>query len=479
MKVLMISFEVAPFSKVGGLADVAGSLPKALAERGVDIRVVTPKHRSVLEGNFELERILEPVYVPMPGYMSGCAVEQSFIPGTEVPVYFVEHDLYFNRQSIYGTGGGYGDQFERLAFFSRAALAAIEGLEWQPDVLHLNDYHTTLAAAYTRLWGLPHGTLFTGHNLGPGYQGAFAWDQIGKAGLDLGDKRVAASLYDGQINLARLGFVYCDLINAVSKGYAREIQTPEFGAGVDDLAQARAEDVKGIVNGIDYDVWNPGTDKSLPANFTAEDLSGKAKCKAAAQREFGLPVAPDVPLITMVTRLDAQKGLDLLEGVAASLEGVQLAILGTGDPRYEKSFGDLAARNPNIGVKLMFSGQLAKLLYAGGDMFLMPSRYEPCGLGQMIALAYANIPIVRVTGGLADTIKEKGRKPNGFRFEAYEAAEMVAAIERAVAAYHDAERWAQLRQNAFASDFSWDASAKQYISLYKQAAARAAGQARP
>jgi starch synthase len=474
MKVLMISFEVAPFSKVGGLADVAGSLPKALAQRGVDIRVITPKHRSVLEGDFALERVLEPVYVPMPGYMSGCAIEQAVIPGTEVPVYFVEHNLYFDRQSIHGTGGGYGDQFERLAFFSRAALAALDGLGWQPDVLHLNDYHTTLAAAYTRLWGLPYGTLFTGHNLGPGYQGAFPWDQIGRAGLDLGDKRVGRSLYDGQINLARLGFVYSDLINAVSKGYAKEIQTPEFGAGVDDLARDRVTDLKGIVNGIDYDVWNPQSDKSLPANFSADDLSGKAICKAAAQAEFGLPVDPDVPLITMVTRLDAQKGLDLLEGVAAELQGVQLAILGTGDPRYERFFGDLAAHHPNVGVKLMFSGALAKLLYAGGDMFLMPSRYEPCGLGQMIALAYANLPIVRVTGGLADTIKEKGRAPNGFRFEAYDGAEMMKAIGRAVEAYHDTARWAQLRQNALASDFSWDASARQYLSLYKQAAARAA-----
>jgi len=474
MKVLMISFEVAPFSKVGGLADVAGSLPKALAQRGVDIRVITPKHRSVLQGDFELTRVLEPVHVPMPTYTSGCAIEQAFIPGTEVPVYFVEHNLYFDRQSIYGTGGGYGDQFERLAFFSRASLAALEGLEWQPDVLHLNDYHTTLAAAYTRLWDLPYGTLFTGHNLGPGYQGAFPWDQISKAGLDLGDKRVERALYDGQINLARLGFIYCDLINAVSKGYAREIQTPEFGAGVDDLARARVEDLKGIVNGIDYDVWNPAGDASLPANYSAADLSGKAVCKAAAQREFGLPVAPDVPLITMVTRLDAQKGLDLLENVASGLEGVQLAILGTGDPHYEQFFSDLAARNSNVGVKLMFSAQLAKLLYAGGDMFLMPSRYEPCGLGQMIALAYGNLPIVRATGGLADTIKEKGRAPNGFRFEEYDAGQMMAALGRALEAYRDRERWNGLVQNAFASDFSWDASAKQYLSLYKQAAARAA-----
>ena len=474
MKVLMISFEVAPFSKVGGLADVAGSLPKALAEKGVDIRVITPKHRSVLQGNFELTRRLESVYVPMPNYMSGCAIEESRLPGSDVPVYFVEHHLYFDRESVYGTGGGYPDQFERLAFFCRASLAALDGLEWEPDVLHLNDYHTTLAAAYTTCRDLPYGTLFTGHNLGPGYQGTFAWDQIAKAGLDLGDKRVAAALHEGQINLARLGFIYCDLINAVSKGYAKEIQTPEFGAGVDDLARARVDDLKGIVNGIDYDVWNPN-DPSLPAPFTAGDLSGKARCKAEAQKEFGLPQNPNVPLITIVTRLDAQKGLDLLERAIGNLGDVQIAILGTGDPHYEKFFSQLAQENENVGVKLMFSGQLAKLLYAGGDMFLMPSRYEPCGLGQMIALAYGNIPIVRATGGLADTIKEKGKSANGFRFDEYDADAMTDAIGRAVATYHDKPKWAELMQNAFAADFSWGASAKQYMALYRQAKTRIAG----
>lgn len=471
MKVLMISAEVAPFAKVGGLADVAGSLPKALAARGVDIRVIMPKYRTVVQAGYSLHRALESVYVPMPSYMSGCALDEARLPGTDIPIYFVEHDLYFDRDSVYGTGGGFPDNFERLAFFCRASLAALEGLQWQPDVLHLNDYHTTLAAAYTTAWDLPYGTLFTAHNLGPGYQGAFAWDQMAKAGLDLGDKRIAMALQDGSINLARLGFLFCDLINAVSKGYAKEIRSPEFGAGIDDLAVARGDDVKGIVNGIDYDVWNP-RDTSLPAPFAPDDLKGKAICKAAAQREFGLPEDPNVPLITLVTRLDAQKGLDLLEQVIAELGEVQIAILGTGDPQYEQFFARMAANNENVGVKLMFSGALAKLLYAGGDMFLMPSRYEPCGLGQMIALAYGNLPIVRATGGLADTIKEKGKSANGFRFDNYDAQEMLTAIRRAVAAYRDKDQWRGLMQNAFAADFSWDASAKQYLSLYKQASSR-------
>lgn len=471
MKVLMISAEVAPFAKVGGLADVAGSLPKALRARGVDIRVIMPKYRTVLQAGYSLQPRLETVYVPMPSYMSGCALYESVLPDTDIPVYFVEHNIYFDRDSVYGTGGGFPDNFERLAFFCRASLAALDGLDWQPDVLHLNDWHTTLAAAYNRAWDLPYGTLFTGHNLGEYYQGTFPWDQIAKAGLDLGDKRVGQCVRNGQINLARIGFTFADLINTVSKGYAKEIQQPEFGGGIDDLAIARGDDVKGIVNGIDYDIWNP-RDPSLPAPFGPDDLAGKAKCKSMAQKEFGLPQTPDVPLITLVTRLDAQKGLDLLEQVIGELGDVQFGILGTGDPRYEQFFSDMAATHDNVGVKLMFSGSLAKLLYAGGDMFLMPSRYEPCGLGQMIALAYGSIPVVRATGGLGDTIKEKGKSPNGFRFDAYDAQEMLAAIRRAVAAYHDKKLWGELMQNAFASDFSWDASAKQYITLYKQAASR-------
>lgn len=475
MKVLMLSFEVAPFSKVGGLADVAGSLPKALATRGVDIRIITPKHRVVMQGNWELKRSVETVYVPMPTYMSGCALDEARLPDSEVPVYFVEHHQYFNRESIYGSGAGYADQLERLAFFCRAALASVEGLQWQPDVLHLNDYHTALAAAYTKLWDLPYGTLFTAHNLGASYQGLFPWDQIGRVGLDLGDKRVAAALHDGQLNLARVGFLYSDLINTVSKTYAKEIQTPEFGRGIDDLARARKEDLKGIVNGIDYSVWNPAADPTLPANFSAEDISGKRLCKAAVQREFGLPEAPQAPLIIMVTRLDAQKGLDLVASIAPEMTNVQWALLGTGDPYYEKTFAQLASQYPHIKVRLTFSAPLAKLMYAGGDMFLMPSRFEPCGLGQLIALAYGTIPIVRRTGGLADTIKEKGRAPNGFVFHEYTPEALKEAISRAVAAYQEPERWHKLIKNAFACDFSWEASAKQYLALYRQAVRRVRG----
>ena len=473
MRVLLASAEVAPFAKVGGLADVAGTLPKALAQRGVDIRVIMPKYRAVIQAGQPLQRRLETVYVPLPTYTSGCALDESTLPGTEIPVYFVEHNQYFDRDSVYGPGGGYPDNFERLVFFCRAVLACFEGLDWEPDVIHLNDWHTSLIAAYVKGRALPCGTLFTAHNLGAGYQGAFPWTYVSQAGLDLGDRRVAEAIRDGNLNLARLGFIFSDLINTVSKGYAKAIRSAEYGAGIEDLAQARSADLKGILNGIDYDFWSSRSDNSLPANFSADNLAGKAVCKKAAQREFGLPVKTEVPLLAMITRLDAQKGLDLLEQVVEELGEVQLAVLGTGDPRYERFFTQSTAHHGNLAAILKFSTPLAKLLYAGSDMFLMPSRYEPCGLGQMIALAYGTIPIVRATGGLADTVKEKGKAPNGFRFEQYDSGEMLAAIHRACEAYQDKERWAQLIQNAFASDFSWQASAKQYVSLYKEAAKRA------
>lgn len=474
MKVLLASAEVAPFAKVGGLADVAGSLPKALQERGVDVRVIMPKYRSVTGAGQPLKRRLESVIVPMPSYTSGCALDESTLPGTDIPIYFVEHNQFFDRDSVYGPGGGFPDNFERLVFFCRAVLESFEGLEWQPDVIHINDWHTTLLAAYTRLRDLPYGTVFTAHNLGPNYQGSHPWYFLTQAGLDLGDRRVRECMWNEQLNLARMGFVFCDMINAVSKGYAEEIKRPEYGEGICDLALARGEDVTGIVNGIDYSLWNPATDKSLPANFSADNLAGKRTCKLAVQKEFGLPEDLDAPLITMVTRLDGQKGFDLLEQVLAEVAGeAQLAVLGTGDPRYENLLASAQGQYPTVRARLTFSNQLAKMLYAGGDMFLMPSLYEPCGLGQMIALAYGNLPIVRATGGLADTIREKGKSANGFRFDNYEAGEMLACIRRALAAFGDPERWAGLIQNAFASDFSWDASAKQYVTLFKKAAAKA------
>jgi starch synthase len=474
MNVLLASMEVSPFAKVGGLADVAGSLPKALHDLGVDVRVVMPKHLSVQRFAGELKRVPHDVVVNMPAQVSGCGVDEARLPNSDVPVYFIEHHDYFTREGVYGPpGGAYADNLERLSFFCRAAMAFPKVIGWEPEVFHLNDWHTSLIAAYARAWGLSQGTLFTGHNLGGGYQGAFPEAQIGVTGLDLAHPLADKYIANGLVNLARLGLVFADLVNVVSEGYAREIESPEQGAGIDDLVVERRADVKGILNGIDYGEWNPTTDKSLPATFGPQDLAGKAVCKAKAQAYFGLPVDPDVPLMTMITRLDAQKGFDLVAQALPEFEGFQFAVLGTGDPRYEKML-QAAAGRPNIAAHIGFDPKLARLIYAGSDMFLMPSRYEPCGLGQMIALAYGTIPIVRATGGLADTITEEGKKPNGFAFEEYTATAMVAAIKRALATYADPVVWSKLMADAFASDFSWNVSAKRYAKLYEAAAKRGA-----
>lgn len=478
MRILFVSAEVTPFAKVGGLADVAGSLPKALRGLGVDIRVVMPKYMAVVKAAAELRRVVPACAVAMPGWTSGCAVDEAVLPGSDVPVYFIEHNHYFWREEIYGPpGGAYPDNLERLSFLCRAALAVLEPLGWSPDVFHLNDWHTAPIAILVRQRSLPQATVFTAHNLGGGYQGTFPAEQAWVLGIDAGKPWVAKFLAAGTVNLARAGLTCADMISTVSPTYARELRDPAIGAGVDDLIRERGDDVWGILNGIDYDFWNPATDGFLDpadgyANFTAADLSGKAACKAALQAEMGLPSKPDVPLIGMVTRLDAQKGLDLVRSVLPDLSGAQFVVLGTGSLEYETFFAQEAKVRPDVAVALKFDERLAHRIYAGADMFLMPSRFEPCGLGQMIALRYGTIPIVRATGGLADTVHEDGPQPNGFVFTDYSPQALRAAIERAMAAFRRKEQWARLVANAMACDFSWGASARRYLQLYERALAR-------
>jgi len=468
VKVLLVSAEVAPFAKVGGLADVAGSLPKALANRGLDIRVLMPKYRQVIESGQDLWRAVPGCPVAMAGWESGCALDESRLPGSDVPIYFVEHHDYFEREGIYGPpGSAYPDNLERLTFLCRAALAVLEPLNWQPDVIHLNDWHTSLLAVYTL--GQEPATLFTMHNVGGGYQGAFGSEQVPVTGLDSLDPTTVEFIAPEGINLARAGLACADVINTVSPTYAKEIASEEFAPGLSDLVNARADDVYGILNGIDYAVWNPATDPALAANFTRDDLSGKATCKAALQKEAGLKVDPDIPLVGTVTRLAAQKGLDLLEEALPGLTGVQLVILGTGERHYEEMLRQADADRDDLSAFLRFDAQLARRIYAGSDMFLMPSRYEPCGLGQMIAMAYGTVPIVRTTGGLADTVTEKGAQANGFVFTEYSAGELVAVIRRALAAYAKQAQWRKRVQRAMSCDFSWDASAARYHELYQRA----------
>jgi starch synthase len=475
MKILFASAEVAPFAKVGGLADVAGSLPLALAARGHDIRVIMPKYRSVAAGPWERTRVLDAVPVAMSGYMAGCAVDESRLPGSEVPIYFVEHNDYFDRVGVYGPpGAAFPDNLERLTFFCRSVLAVRDALGWQPDLIHLNDWHTSLIAVY--LEGGAPATVFTIHNLGPAYQGTFAAEELAVTGLKPEYPCAKNLLVGGDLNLAAAGLSCADMINTVSPTYAKEIVSAEFSASLAPLVKQRGTDVWGILNGIDYDAWNPATDPKLPAHYDAKSLAGKAECKAALQQAMGLEVRPDLPLVGLVTRLDAQKGLDLLAEALPQLSGMQLAILGTGAPDLEKTFADAAQVRPDLAVSLKFDDGLARRIYAGSDLFLMPSLYEPCGLGQMIAMRYGTVPVVRATGGLADSVSERagrGQKQNGFVFEEYTAKAMLAALDRAVSTFVKKPKvWAELVQNALATDFSWDHSAGEYEKLYEAAVRR-------
>ncbi len=475
VKVLLASAEVVPFAKVGGLADVAGSLPKALAQLDIDIRVIMPKYQTAAQAGADMRRVIPGCPVPMADGMSGCALDESRLPGTEVPIYFVEHHDYFSRPYVYGPpGGAYPDNLERLTFFCRAIQAVLEPLNWQPDVIHLNDWHTSLVAVYLKQPGAsgPR-TVLTAHNLGSAYQGTFPAKLLAVTSLEPGDPGVTDMLHDGQLNLARAGLSCADMVNTVSEKYAQEIETPEFGPNICDLVEARREDVWGILNGIDYEVWNPATDEAIVARFSADDVSGKAQCKQALQEQMGLPVASDIPLIGMVTRLDAQKGLDILAEALPQIQDAQLVVLGTGDQLYENMLRQAAAAQKNVAAVIDFNGKLARQIYAGADMFLMPSRYEPCGLGQMIALAYGTVPIVRATGGLDDSIQERGVRghpQNGYKFEDYSARKLLEAINRAVDTFTKRRRqWRKIVSNALAYDFSWDRSARKYQQLYEAA----------
>ena len=455
MRVLLASAEIDPFAKVGGLADVAGSLPRALADLGIDIRLIMPKYRVAARKADDMQRVLDAVPVLKPTAETGCPVDMAYLPGSRVPVYLIEHNDYFDREGIYGPPGGtYPDNPARLSFFCRAALAVIEALDFQPDVIHLNDWHTSLIAAYCKLRELPYATVLTAHNLGGAYQGTFPTDTLATLGLDL----------------TRAGIVFADMINTVSETYAQEVRDPNTAGEMAQLIVQRGDDVWGIINGIDYNLWSPRNDPHIPAAYDADNLAPKATCKADLQSEFGVPQDPDIPLVGMVTRIDAQKGLDLVAETLDRSDDFQLVLLGTGDTQLEALHSEAARIYENVGVRLEFSNTLARKVYAGADFFLMPSRYEPCGLGQMIALAYGTVPIVRRTGGLADTIRETGADANGFVFDECSGSALEAAMDRALQAYADKKRWQKLITNAFASDYSWAASAKRYQALYEAAA---------
>lgn len=478
MRVVMASAEAAPLAKTGGLADVVGALPAALRRLGADVSIVLPAFRGTIERAAAISTG-RTVGAPISDRWVEAEIYEGKLPDGTV-VNLVRHDAYFDRDALYGTAAGdYADNAERFAFFSRAVLALLQQVG-APDVLHCHDWQSALAAALLRADAGRYADLartrsvLTIHNLG--YQGFF-W------ALDWHLLNIEFAYFNarqfeswGHINYLKAGIALADAITTVSRTYAEEICTPELGHGLDDLLRSRRASLHGILNGVDYSEWSPDTDRHIAPHFSRDDVRGKAACKAALQAELGLAAEPRMPLLVVISRFAGQKGIDLLVELGPALleRPIQVACLGTGDAWLQDALADLAGRGPGrIAVRFAFDEGLAHRMQAGADMLLMPSRYEPCGLNQIYALRYGNVPIVRATGGLVDTVADYDSATGagtGFRFGPPSAAALLGAIDRARGWYSRPEAWARLMQNGMSADFSWDRSAEEYLDLYRQIA---------
>lgn len=482
--------EAVPFAKTGGLADVAGALPAALAEAGCDVRIVLPGYRAIDRGKFTF-RTIGTASVPLGGARVDVGFLEGRLPGAgrPVPVYLVAHEPSFGRAGLYGENGrDYEDNLERFTVFGRGALALPGHLGWAPDVVHGQDWQTGLLPVWLREEPRPPAlertaTLFTIHNLA--YQGLFPPERLPATGLGRHVFTPQGLEFYGKVNLLKGGLVYADRLSTVSEQYAREIQTPEYGCGLDGVLRERAADLTGILNGVDYSAWDPPTDAHLAARYTPEDLSGKAVCRRDLRRDRRLDDAPDAPVVGMISRLADQKGVDLVAAVLDRLvaAGAQFVLLGTGEPKYHELFRAFHERyRGRVAVTLGFDDALAHRIEGGADMFLMPSRYEPSGLNQLYSLRYGAVPVVRRTGGLADTIVDATPEAlargtaNGFVFDAYEPAALWEALERALRTFRNRPIWRQLQQTGMQQDFSWRRAAGRYIEAYRGAiAARRVG----
>ncbi|HQE92740.1 MAG TPA: glycogen/starch synthase [Anaerolineae bacterium] len=474
VKVLFLAAEATPFTKVGGLADVAGALPKALHSLGIDVRVMIPRYGTMQAAGYEFRRAGS-LAVPIgPGEEYALLLETN-VDG--VPVYLIWNEQYFsNRERVYG----FNDDPQRFTFFSKSVIAALPKLDWQPDVIHANDWHTAAVPAWLAVYGrakAPYrdiATLFTIHNLA--YQGICGRLILTFAQMD---KLPHLSVeVPGQVNWMAQGIAHADLINTVSPTYAREIVTGEAGMGLTALLKERQERLFGILSGIDVDLWNPATDAALPQTYDASTLKMRAVNKNTFQHETRLPTDQDIPLLGMVTRLDDTKGLDLVIPAIERLlqeRDIQFVLLGTGDEVLEADFRDLQARFPdNVRAFIKFDDRLARRIYGSADIFLVPSRAEPNSIGLMTAMHYGAIPIIYTTGGLADVVVDADRQPErgtGFAFADYTASALVDGIHRALNVYADKARWTALQCRAMERDFSWDASARAYVDLYQRALA--------
>ncbi|MCB0047516.1 MAG: glycogen synthase GlgA [Caldilineaceae bacterium] len=477
----MITSECVPYAKTGGLADVVGSLPQALQALGHEVIVVMPKYSSIDAEKFDLQRRFDSMGVWMGNFLEWCAVDEANNEG--VATYFIEADKYFRRDGLYHDANynDFGDNPARFGFLTRAGLQLMRDLDFAPDIVHVHDWQTALAPAYLKTWHWDDPVLggaasvLTIHNIA--YQGKY--DAGVYPYLGLGWQNFHADTFEdfGAINFLKGGIAYADALNTVSPTYADETRTPALGYGLAPYLNDRGRDYSGIVNGVDYSEWNPATDSLIPANYDAFYLSGKTKCKRALQERFGLDISREIPIVGVVSRMVDQKGLDVL---AAAIEGivrdmaVQFVVLGSGDKGLEAFYGRLPLAYPGrIGSYIGYSNELAHWIEAGSDFFIMPSRYEPCGLNQIYSLKYGTLPIVRATGGLEDTVEQYDEATGdgtGFKFYDLNPGSIYSTVGWAVSTFYDRPaHMKRMIQHAMAQDYSWEKSARQYLQLYEQA----------
>ncbi len=482
LRVMMISPEAVPFAKTGGLADVAGALPIALKKLGLEVCLLLPLYGMVRQSGVELSKVAADLLVSFASQPLTFDLYRAEVEG--LPCYFVERDEFYDRRQLYGTPkGDYFDNLERYVFLAKTVLPVCQELGLAPEVLHCHDWQSALIPVYLReTWQdeevfAKTVSIFTIHNLA--YQGLFRKEKFPLLDLDASLFSINGLEFYDQINFMKGGILWADAVNTVSRQYSQEIQTEQFGCGLDGVLRTRADVLTGIVNGVDYAIWDPSTDPLIAAKYSPNDLKGKAKNKRALMEEYGLdPALKEAPLLGMVSRLADQKGFDLLAAILPELmaENLTLVILGTGDKKYHDLLSAAARQYPGrLGVKIAFDNRIAHLIEAGADMFLMPSAYEPCGLNQIYSLKYGTIPVGRATGGLVDTIEPvdaKQKTGTGFIFVEYTPEAFLACIREACQAFQKKTLWRQIMKNAMAQDFSWEASAKAYETLYRQTLAR-------
>jgi starch synthase len=473
VRVTFIASEGVPFSKTGGLADVVGALPKALAASGIEVQVFLPRYRMTKPGR-PLEGFRS-LTIPLSSGFKFVSVQDG---GKQdgVQFYLVEAPEFFDRDGLYQHhGDDYPDNPQRFAAFCLAAIEFLKRSEMAPDIIHCHDWQSALVPVYLRNlypedpFFAHTSVVFTIHNLG--YQGLFPPHVLPQISLHAGLFTIDGLEFYGKVNLLKGGILFSDFITTVSRKYAAEIQTPEFGYGLEGVLLTRGDRLQGILNGVDYESWDPATDKLIPASFTPEDLSGKLICKKALLERMGAKESRlDWPALGIVSRFATQKGFDLIAGIVEEMMQIHLYVvaLGTGETVFEDLFRRMAAKYPDkFFVEVAYDNSLAHMIEAGSDMFLMPSRYEPCGLNQIYSLKYGTVPVVRATGGLDDTIESfDGKSGTGFKFQDYNSDALLAVIREAVAIYQDQKTWLKLMHNGMKKDYSWASSAKQYAKIY-------------